>query len=138
MTKRIQAYFENEDEAEGAKTALIPFGVTDIEVSALTDPLDNGANRERNILLPLVPYNTSAMAGGAFGAGGAAGPISGVVIVPGISDDNDLDDNSVRGTDNRGLDDFHYVMALKVPEGKHNEVVEILRGKHAAVEIFEE
>lgn len=60
MTKRIQAYFSTEDAAEGAKTALIPYGVEGIEVSALTDPLDTGGNNRRNILMPLAPYNTSA------------------------------------------------------------------------------
>lgn len=64
MTKRIQAYFSTEDAAEGAKTALIPYGVEGIEVSALTDPLDTGGNNRRNILIPLAPYNTSATAAG--------------------------------------------------------------------------
>ncbi|MHA6530466.1 hypothetical protein [Paenibacillus sp. BAC0078] len=138
MTQRIQAYFENEDEAEGAKTALIPFGVTDIEVSALTDPLDKGDHRGRNILLPLVPYNTSAMAGQSFGVAGAAGLLPGAVIVPGINVDDDFGNSSVMDAADRGPDDLHYVMALKVPEEKQNEVVEILRGKRAIVEIFEE
>lgn len=148
MTTRIQAYFRNESEAEGAKTALIPYGLEGIEVSPLTDPLDKGDRRSRNILLPLVPYNNSAMAGGAFGVAGATGSLSGAAIVPGIRVDDDLDDNTdarsagdVRSgsdADDRDLDDLHYVMALKVPEEKHHEVVEVLRGKHAFVEIFED
>lgn len=39
MTKRIQAYFRTEDEAEGAKTALLSFDVEGLDVGALTDPL---------------------------------------------------------------------------------------------------
>ncbi|MBW4080229.1 hypothetical protein [Paenibacillus sp. S150] len=148
MTKRIQAYFRTEDEAEGAKTALIPYGVEGLEVSALTDPLDKGDHRSRNILLPLVPYNNSAMAGGAFGVAGASGSLSGAAIVPGIRVDDDPDDDtdarsagdvrSEKDVDDRDLGNLHYVMDLKVSEEKHNEVIEVLRGKRAFVEIFED
>ncbi|MNC43055.1 hypothetical protein D3C75_918980 [compost metagenome] len=118
-----------------------------IEVSELTDPLDKGYHRNRNILLPLVPYNNSAMTGGAFGVAGTAGTLTGAAIVPGIGVDDDLDNNtdarsagdvrSAAEVDDRDLSDVHYVMDLKVPDERHNEVVEVLRGKHAFVEIFE-
>ncbi|KWX76899.1 hypothetical protein [Paenibacillus jilunlii] len=147
MTTRIQAYFRTESEAEGAKTALIPYGVEGIEVSELTDPLDKGDHRSRNILLPFVPYNNSAMTGGAYGVAGATGTVSGAAIVPGIGVDNDLGDNtdtshagdvrSATDVDDRDLSDVNYVMDLRVPEAKRNEVVEVLRGKQAFVEIFE-
>ncbi|AIQ60387.1 hypothetical protein [Paenibacillus borealis] len=148
MTKRIQAYFSTEDAAEGAKTALIPYGVEGIEVSALTDPLDTGGNNRRNILIPLAPYNTSATAaGGVYAAGGAAGPLTGAAIVPGVTVDDDLgrtDDERTAGEVHSGsdlkssdLDNLHYVMDLKVAENHYNEVVEVLRGKQAYVEIFD-
>ncbi|AIQ43163.1 hypothetical protein MKZ24_12335 [Paenibacillus sp. FSL R7-0297] len=148
MTKRIQAYFSTEDAAEGAKTALIPYGVEGIEVSALTDPLDTGGNNRRNILMPLAPYNTSATAaGGVYAAGGATGPLTGAAIVPGVTVDDDLgrtDDERTAGEvhrdsdlTNSDLENLHYVMDLKVAENHYNEVVEVLRGKQAYVEIFD-
>lgn len=148
MTKRIQAYFSTEDAAEGAKTALIPYGVEGIEVSALTDPLDTGGNNRRNILIPLAPYNTSATAaGGVYAAGGATGPLTGAAIVPGVTVDDDLgrtDDERTAGEVHSGsdlknsdLENLHYVMDLKVAENYYNEVVEVLRGKQAYVEIFD-
>ena len=149
MTKRIQAYFSTEDAAEGAKTALIPYGVEGIEVSALTDPLDTGGNTRRNILIPLAPFNTSATAaGGVYSAGGATGPLTGAAIVPGVALDDDLGrtTNEERTTGevhsssdlkNSDLENLHYVMDLKVAENHYNEVVEVLRGKQAYVEIFD-
>lgn len=148
MTKRIQAYFSTEDAAEGAKTALIPYGVEGIEVSALTDPLDTGGNTRRNILIPLAPYNTSATAAGGVAAGGVSGPLTGAAaIVPGVAVGNDLgrtdDERTIgevhSGSDlkNSDLENLHYVMDLKVAENHYNEVVEVLRGKQAYVEIFD-
>ncbi|WNS43661.1 hypothetical protein [Paenibacillus sp. MMS20-IR301] len=148
MTKRIQAYFSSEDAAEGAKTALIPYGVEGIEVSALTDPLDTGRNSRRNILVPLAPFNTSATAaGGVYSTGGAAGPLTGAAIVPGVALDDDsgrVDDERTAGEVHNGsdlkdsdLENLHYVMDLKVAENHYNEVVEVLRGKQAYVEIFD-
>lgn len=148
MTRRIQAYFSTEDAAEGAKTALIPFSVEGSEVSALTDPLDTGGNNRRNILIPLAPYNTSATAaGGVYAAGGATGPLTGAAIVPGVALDNDLgrtDDERTEGEvhssshfQDSDLADLHYVMDLKVADNHYNEVVEVLRGKQAYVEIFD-
>jgi hypothetical protein len=148
MTKRIQAYFSTEDAAEGAKTALIPYGVEGIEVSALTDPLDTGGNNRRNILIPLAPYNTSATAaGGVYAAGGATGPLTGAAIVPGVTVDDDLGRTDGERTSgevhsgsdlkNSDLENLHYVMDLKVAENHYNEVVEVLRGKQAYVEIFD-
>lgn len=148
MTKRIQAYFSTEDAAEGAKTALIPYGVEGIEVSALTDPLDTGGATHRNILVPIAPFNTSATAaGGLYTAGGAAGPLTGAAIVPGVVDGDNLgrpDDVRTEGEVHSSsdykdidLDNLHYVMDLKVTENHYNEVVEVLRGKQAYVEIFD-
>jgi hypothetical protein len=148
MTRRIQAYFKTEDEAEGAKTALIPYGIEGSEVSALTDPLDTGGNTRRNILIPLAPYNTSATAaGGVYAAGGTTGPLAGAAIVPGVAVDNDpgrTDNDRTPGEVHAGSDlkdsdlaNLNYVMDLKVADTDYNAVVEVLRGKQAYVEIFD-
>jgi hypothetical protein len=149
MSRRIQAYFRTEDEAEGAKTALIPYGVDNLEVSPLTDPLKTDGNYRNNILIPLVPYNNSAMTGGAFGATGAvagSGPIAGAPIVPAIDVNDgpdDLDNRSAGDVrthgefDDRDMDDLRYVMEVKVADGKQDEVIEALRRKRAYVEIFD-
>ncbi|WP_150266562.1 hypothetical protein [Paenibacillus tepidiphilus] len=146
MSKRIQAYFRSEDEAEGAKTSLIPYGVGDMEVSALTDPLRIDGKHRRNILLPLVPYNNSAMAGGAFGAVGSADIAAGTVVVPSVALNDDELDRRDLGRDpehsevyaqDGDLDDIRYVMDLKIADERYHEVVEVLRGKHAYVEVFD-
>ena len=154
MTRRIQAYFSTESAAEGAKTSLIPYGVEGMEVSALTDPLDNGANNRRNILIPLGSTTNTAStgAGGVYAAGGATGMGSGAAIVPAVAADDDLnrtdevraDEVRTEGEVHRGeeltssdLEHLHYVMDLKVAENQYNEVVEVLRGKQAYVEIFD-
>ncbi|UQZ33020.1 hypothetical protein C2I18_05230 [Paenibacillus sp. PK3_47] len=148
MSKRIQAYFRTEDEAEGARVSLIPYGVSDSEVSALTDPLDADGRSTRNFILPLIPYNNSAMTGGAYGVAGATGTLSGAPIVPPINVGDRVDDPEARsagdvreGTEpllgGNDEDDLHYVMDLKVEDASFNEIVEVLRGKHAYVEVFD-
>lgn len=150
MSRRIQAYFRTEDEAEGAKTALIPYGLSDSEVSALTDPLDENGRGTRNILLPLIPYNNSGMTSGTFGVAGATGSLTGgAPIVPAINVDDKADDPDARSAgdvrdgaepligNNNDNDDLHYVMDVKVEDANFNEVVEALRSKHAYVEVFD-
>jgi len=142
MSRRIQAYFRTEDEAEGAKTALIAVSVESLEVGPLTDPLDRG----RNILLPLVPLSNTSMTGGVVGSAGAAGSPPAAAIVPGLAVSDTFGDNDVRregeirdSTDvgDGDLKDLHYVMDLKVGEEHYHEAVQILRGKHAFVEVFD-
>lgn len=150
MTTRIQAYFRTEDEAEGAKTALIPYGVDSLEVSPLTDPLSTDGNYRNNILIPLVPYNNSAMtSGGGYGVTGGvggAGPIAGAPLVPAVDavdGPDDLDNRSAgdvrSGVDfsDEDFDNLRYVMEIKVAENQQTEVIEALRRKHAFVEIFD-
>ncbi|WP_410514369.1 hypothetical protein PaeBR_08250 [Paenibacillus sp. BR2-3] len=143
MTKRIQAYFKTEDEAEGAKTSLISYNVEGLEVWPLTDPLER---RDRNILMPLVPLNNGGMAGGAFGTLGTGSP-GAVAIVPGITDSESLNETDSRSNTNEArdnilfhdsdLDDVHYVMDLKVGEQHYSEVIDVLRGKNGYVEVFD-
>jgi len=144
MTRRIQAYFHTEDEAEGAKVALIPYDVEGIEVGPLADSLDN-RDRNRNILLPIVAYNGSSMGGGLSGAGGTTGAIAGgyvpgVAHVDELATDDAVKDGEVRNNteiSDADLDNLHYVMELKVPRENYLEVIETLRKKQAFVEVFE-
>ena len=143
MTKRIQAYFRTEDDAEGAKTALIAYDVEGLDVWPLTDPL----GRDSRILVPLIPLGNSALASGGFSVAGTSGsPGAGAALVAGarIEDtDNELDNRDA--TDRPREDEIsdsdrgelHYVMELKVEDSKYNEVVQILRGKQAYVELFD-
>ena len=148
MSRRIQAYFRTEDEAEGAKTALLSYDVETMEVGELTDPLDNGNRANRNILIPLVAYNGSPMTGGVgTTAAGTGVGFPGAAIVPGAALTDPLDDNDNHlGTGevhnnteiaDGDLDDLHYVMELKVPRENYLEVIEALRRKNAYVEVFE-
>ncbi|WP_379134974.1 hypothetical protein [Paenibacillus sp. sgz500958] len=135
MTRRIQAYFRTEDEAEGAKTALIAYNVEGLDVWPLTDPLDQGR------------FNTTAMAGTAVGTTGGSGSPPAAAIVPGFTSSEVFDDRDHRAPDGEiressdvrdgDLKNLHYVMELKAPEEHYNEVVHILRGKHAFVEVFD-
>jgi len=144
MTKRIQAYFRTEDEAEGARISLLPYNTETVDIGPLTDPL----NREnRNILLPLVPLNNGAMPGGTFGTYGTTASGGPVGIVPGVAaaaadnlngTDNRTEDHFAENPlDDRDLDDLHYVMELKIDDINYFEVIDILRNKHAYVEVFE-
>ncbi|SET68903.1 hypothetical protein [Paenibacillus sp. NFR01] len=146
MSRRIQVYFRNEDEAEGAKTALIPYGVENIESSALTDPLDAGG-RPARILIPFIPYNNAASAASGVAVPGGIGPLSGGAVITSVdADDPVVDDaDGPQNTVTRGDDEYfngdykelRYVMEVKVPDERYHEVVEVLRGKHGYVEVFE-
>lgn len=149
MTRKIQAYFRTENEAEGAKTALFTYNVGGLEVWPLTDKL----GRDRNILVPVVPFSNTSLTAGTTGSLGSEGtPATGAVLVPGLAtsdtranedDHYRVDEDQISGNvadedlDDGDLDDLQYVMELSVPEESYNEVVEVLRGKNAYVEVFE-
>ncbi|MFD1772837.1 hypothetical protein [Paenibacillus rhizophilus] len=142
MTRRIQAYFRTEDEAEGAKTALLSFDAEGLNAGALTDPL----GEDRRLLLPLMPPNNLAGSGSTFAAFGAA-----PAAVPVVTADNNADRAPLSGDDSLGTDDLradrmysggdldhlHYVMEIKASDEDFNAVVHTLRSKNAYVEIFD-
>ncbi|QWU15050.1 hypothetical protein SAMN04487895_109258 [Paenibacillus sophorae] len=142
MTRRIQAYFRTEDEAEGAKTALLSFDADGLDVWTLTDPL----KADRRLLLPLVPTNNLAGSGSTFAAFGAA-----PAAVPVVAADVNEGRAPMKGDDSFGTDDLradrmyadgdleglHYVMEIKVTDEDFNAVVHTLRSKKAFVEIFD-
>lgn len=146
MTRKIQAYFRTENEAEGAKTSLISYKVEGLEVWPLADTIDTN----RNILFPMTPFSNTSVAAGTVGTlGSESTPASsGALLVPGLTradednhyrvDEDQISANVADGDLEDGdLDDLHYVMELNVDEENYNEVVEILRGKRAYVEVFE-
>jgi hypothetical protein len=149
MSRKIQAYFRTENEAEGAKTALISYKVDGLEVWPLTDPIGN----DRNILFPIIPLDSASVVAGTTGTlGTASTPAAGAMLVPGIAasdtradpethysvNEDQVSANVAEGDLEDGdLSELRYVMELSIAEENYNEVVEILRGKGAYVEQFE-
>ncbi|MDT3426646.1 hypothetical protein J2Z22_002172 [Paenibacillus forsythiae] len=142
MTRRIQAYFRTEDEAEGVKTALLSFDADGLDVWALTDPL----GQDRRLLFPLMPTNNLAGTGSTFASFGTApapvpvasgdvnegrAPLSGEAFLG--SDDLRADRMYADGD----LDSLRYVMEIKVTDEDFNAVVHTLRSRNAFVEIFD-
>lgn len=63
MSKHIQAYFCSEDQAEGARSHLIPYGIEQLEVGKL----EKGIGRSSNLLVPFAPIqNATSTASGLF------------------------------------------------------------------------
>lgn len=148
MTKRIQAYFRTEDEAEGAKTALIGFHAEGLDVWELTDPI--GGNR--GILFPIVPVNymngVTGSGGTAYGYGEAPAALPAYVAAANNDKDNDepvagrgdragLEDTPNTAFDDDALAGLHYVMEIKTSDEDLNAVVHTLRSKNGFVEVFE-
>lgn len=148
MSKRIQAYFRTENEAEGARTSLQVYATEQLEVGAL----ESGVGREKHILLPFVPNNGgSGTASGTGGVGVAgAGSAQGVPIVPVITNDDrgevasaDINGNREGGILNAedvssaDLDDLRYVLSCKVKDEEYNDVVNKIRQNGGFVETFE-
>ncbi|MEC0091666.1 hypothetical protein [Paenibacillus macquariensis] len=144
MSKQIQAYFQTEDQAEGAKTTLLTYKTEHLEVSKLAEAID----RDNHLLFPLVGINTSGNinTSGAVGIMGAGG-IAGINIVPTL-DNNDVEtDKRVESHVNDegklgnaaevtsdNIDHLNYVLVAKVQAEHYNEIVQMLREHHAYVE----
>lgn len=115
--KYIQAYFENEDKAERARSYLLVQEAVDIEVSSLPNGLDNhGVDAEindiNNSLIPLLPFNVSGPAiGGRFG--GLAKP---ELTFTSANDSN-----------------IQYVLSAKVKDSEYDTIVNELRSQGARV-----
>ncbi|OBZ19234.1 hypothetical protein A8L34_06855 [Bacillus sp. FJAT-27264] len=144
MARRIQAYFKTEDDALGAKTALIAYNVEGLEVWPLNDRL----GQDSRFLLPVIPLGNSALAAGGFSTSGTSGaPGAGAALVASTGIPESVEDVESRGIEgNTGeegelsdeeLGELRYIMELKVDEDRYNEVIQILRGKQAYVERFD-
>ncbi|WP_136606729.1 hypothetical protein [Paenibacillus dokdonensis] len=157
MTKQIQAYFRNEDDAVSAKTKLIGTNTEHLEVSRLGTTLDGN----RHILLPIAPVSMAGNmnTGGASAAVGVPGAGYGAPVVPLVDDENDIyrqsedkppeeretrrdmdQDEPVLGiadlnADN--YDDLEYVLSCKVRDEDYAEVLDKLRNNGGYVEIFD-
>ncbi|MFD1989190.1 hypothetical protein ACFSGI_04420 [Paenibacillus nicotianae] len=148
MTKHIQAYFQTEDQAEGARTTLQTFNVKQLEVGRLPHQISQSGK----VLVPLVPIATNT--GGAVGTAGApsgAGP-GGIVAPTAIienredrlegedSPHSDNDNDSAYSASNateKDYDDLKYVLSASVMEADVEHVVQALRTNNAFVEILD-
>ncbi|MGG6313597.1 hypothetical protein [Paenibacillus macerans] len=74
MTKHIQAYFNTEDQVEGARLSLLPFEVEQVEAGHTVNEL----GVDDRIQVPLLPVNN-----GMISAAGSNSP--GVVPLPGTA-----------------------------------------------------
>ncbi|MEK4352767.1 hypothetical protein MKX41_18115 [Paenibacillus sp. FSL R5-0475] len=149
MTRKIQAYFRTENEAEGAKIALISYKVDGLEVWPLTDPI----GEDRRILFPIAPFSNTTLAAGTVGTlGTGSTPAAGAMLAPGVAASETRDESETHYSvdedqvsadvadgelEDGDLSKLRYVMDLSVAEENYNEVVETLRGKGAFVEQFD-
>ncbi|AZK46549.1 hypothetical protein [Paenibacillus lentus] len=153
MAKHIQAYFNSEDQAEGAKTSLLSFETEHVEVGRL----EQSIGRDSSILVPFVPVNNSAT-GGTYGAVGYPGAAGGQGVIPvgapnsSLSDENVDGMQSARGRERQEADsvvdwnDFgdedyeslQYVLSVKLQEKDYDAAVHKLRSQGAFVAQLDE
>lgn len=147
MSKHIQAYFYSEDQAEGARSSLIPYGLEQLEVGKL----EKGIGRSSNLLVPLAPIQNvnSTASGGMIPSSGFAGTTSTQGTVPFIINTDDInassnednkdskEDNGLQGdimNDEGDLSSLRYVLSAKAKDQQYDEVVSKLRTLGAYVE----
>jgi hypothetical protein len=144
MSKQIQAYFQTEDQAEGAKTTLIGYKTEHLEVSKL----ENSIGRKANPIVPLVAMNPSGNMGtsGAIGVTGTGG-ITGNNVVP-VVVGNDIESDTTKGsnvseqsdltnaadTTKDNYEALNYVLSAKVEDEHYDEIVQKLRQVNAHIE----
>lgn len=156
MSKHIQAYFETESQAEGAKTSLLSFETEHLE----TGSLENTLTRDNNLLGPFVSNQAgagSALFGGAvFGTGGLTGTTGPQTVVPLVALDRDANDNvnnqevdlgdDVHQRDRRedaevsndvNYNNLKYVLSATIKETEVDGVVAKLRSQGAYVEVLD-
>ncbi|MCM3785583.1 hypothetical protein M3231_21695 [Neobacillus mesonae] len=145
MSKRIQAYFRTEDDAEGARTSLQVFATEQLEVGTL----DSSIGRSSRILIPLVPQNNVGGVNSTGAVGTAAGTQAEAVIP--VVTDRDRDDvaaANINGNREGGLlnaedvssddyDDLRYVLSAKVRDDEYDQIVNKIRSNGGYVEVFD-
>ena len=142
MSKQIQAYFQTEDQAEGARTSLLGYKTENLEVSKL----ENAIGRSTNLLTPLVAINPSdnMTSVGALGMSGAGG-VAGNNIVPIVMENDRQSDMSTESdakpkegltnlTDVDNYEGLNYVLVAKVEDEHYEEIVQSLRRNNAHIE----
>lgn len=150
MSKHIQAYFKTEDQAEGARTSLLPYETEQVEVGSL----DRTIGRNSNILVPLLPLNGSGVnTGGTYGSVGVPGTVSAQGVVPVVAMTDRTDDNETTGgertqaeaaepdpvvdmahADDGDYEDLKVVLTAKVRDADYDAIVRKLRMQGAYVE----
>jgi hypothetical protein len=147
MSKHIQAYFSSEDQAEGARSSLIPYGLEQLEVGKL----EKGIGRSSNLLVPFAPIQNanSTASGGMIPSTGFAGTTSTQGTVPFVINNDDInassneeDKDGATGSgfhgdiisDEADVSSLRYVLSAKAKDEQYDEVVSKLRTLGAYVE----
>lgn len=151
MAKFIQAYFRNEDEAEGARTSLLTFETEQVEVGAL----DASIGRNGNLLVPFIPINgTASNGGGIAGVSGGPSTTAAQGVIPVVSKQSSVNEEgtirdelperqegegvnpvlNVSSYSNEDYDSLKYVLSLKAKEEDYEMIIHKLRGMGAFVE----
>ncbi|WP_223069229.1 hypothetical protein [Paenibacillus caui] len=156
MSRHIQAYFRTEDDAEGAKIRLAAYPLEHLEAGRL----EEGMGRNRNILIPILPFGTiTGMYAGGVSTLGSIPAVFAAHSTASVADagetgaqrdireDRPEDDNDTWGTvplaqdtfggDGSGYEDLKYVLSAKVKDVHFEEVVNKLRSEGAFVEILD-
>jgi len=145
MSKKIQAYFQTENDALSANTRIQTYGAEYLEVSELPDPI--GA--DTRLLIPLaLPTGAIGSIGSYAGAAMAPTASSGQVTTAyaALGDDDGIvaARNDLRRGDFAGNDYFdgdrsllRYVMAATVKDAVYQDVVEAIRRNGGYVEVFD-
>ncbi|USB34293.1 hypothetical protein [Paenibacillus sp. YPG26] len=160
MSKHIQAYFETESQAEGAKTSLLSFEIEHLETGAL----ENTLTSNNNLLGPVISANNlgttivggAVLGSGAYGASGFTGTNGPQAVLPlaalndEASNHNDTgyvdtgrdehqrdrrEDTQVSSKSN--VDDLKYVLSATVKETEVDSVINKLRSQGAYVELLD-
>ena len=121
MSKRIQAYFRNEDDAESARITLAKYDTANLEVGKTPDESYPSAHSA----FPFISFGTTgSVANGAFIGGHA----------PRTSAENGRDDSE---SPNVNEADSQYVLSVEIQNADQAEIVQILRQHGGNVEVFE-
>ncbi|GAA0381594.1 hypothetical protein [Paenibacillus motobuensis] len=144
MSKHIQAYFRNEDEAEGARASLMAFQADDVEVGRLSDSVAR-SDWSAPAFYPMSNNGFTVASGpgtmsaqGLFhvvdmGGGDVRGDLDG-------SNSADADHgDTVRGdarndTVANATDQFQYTLSAKVSDTQYEQAVLKLRSMGAYIE----
>lgn len=142
MAKQIQAYFRNEDEAEGARIKLQVYNTENLEIGRLQEAI----GRDDDILIPLVPWNAGGTGGTTMGTGAVGGvaPAPGMIVSAPASSNLDQNDSFFASDESMDSEDFtdedfdklSYVLSVKVRDEDYDEIVHMLRVNRACIQCF--
>lgn len=152
MTKNIQAYFQSEDQVEGARISLLPYRTKQLQVGHVED----SAAASDNLLVPLLPVST-----GTISTGGSPGtapiPLTGTMrggqsILPVIAIGDRNAGDTLNGEQSEAVNGEHhmdpvmytvdtndrpqgwkYVLSAKVQEMDYDSIVSKLREQGAYI-----